>query len=101
MNTVKRDAEFADLGEAFESSIYPNPSQDVINLIVSGKPGTQIDADIYDLDGKLMKSSVASMKLIESEQEVKIPTSLNPGIYNLSLTIDQNEVINHKVIIIK
>jgi len=101
INTVIRDEETGMLAEAFESSIYPNPAQDIINLTVSGKKGTQLKADIYDLDGKLMKSSVANIKLNGSEQTVKISTGLAPGIYNLSLNIDNDEIINHKVIIIK
>lgn len=95
-NIVTRDVDVA-----FESSIFPNPAQDMINLTVSGKMGSNVSADIYDLDGKLMKSSVANMQLTESEQTIKIQTGLAPGIYNLSLTIDNNEMINHKVIIIK
>jgi len=101
VKTVNRDEDANDIHEAFESSIFPNPSQDVINLIVSGKQGTQINADIFDVDGKMVKSSVANLKLVDSEHSIKIPTGLAPGIYNLSLTVDKSEVINHKVIIIK
>jgi len=86
---------------AFESFIFPNPAQDNINLTVSGKIGSKVSADIFNLDGKLVKSSVANLKLNGSEQTVKIPTALAPGIYNLTLTIDNDEIINHKVIIIK
>lgn len=100
-NSVTRDNDSDNFGDTFESSIFPNPTQDVINLTVSGKKGTQIDADIYDIDGKLVKSSVANLKLANSEEVIKIPTGLAPGIYNLSLTINNNEVINHKVIVIK
>lgn len=98
---VVRDDETGTLSEAFKSSIFPNPTQDIINLTVSGRNGSQLNADIFNLDGKLVKSSVANLKLIGSEQTVKIPTGLAPGIYNMSLTIDNDEVINHKVIIIK
>jgi len=96
-----RDNESNNLNEAFESSIFPNPAQDVINLTVSGRKGSQVNAEIYDLDGKLVKSSVANIILNGSEETVKIETGLNPGIYNLTLNIDKNEVVNHKVIIIK
>ena len=89
------------LVEEFESSIFPNPAQDIINLTVSGRNGSQLNADIYNLDGKLVKSSVANLILNGSEQTVKISTGLAPGIYNMSLTINNDEVINHKVIIIK
>lgn len=87
--------------EAFESSIFPNPAQDIINLTVSGAKGTQINGNIYDLDGKLVKSSVANLTLTGGEQTIKISTGLVPGIYNLSLSVDNAEVINHKVLIIK
>ena len=86
---------------AFESSIFPNPAQDVINLTVSGIEGTQIDANIYDLDGKLVKRSVANLVLTGNEQTIKISTGLVPGVYNLSLNVDKTEVINHKLLIIK
>jgi len=101
VETVKRDDDNELLSEVFESSVYPNPAQDVINLTVSGKIGTQLNADIYDLDGKLVKSSVADFKLSGSEQTVKIATGLTPGVYNLSLNMDNNDVVNHKLIIIK
>ncbi len=100
-NAETRIDDRENLSEVFESSIFPNPAQDIINLTVTGKTGTQLNADIYDLDGKLVKSSVANLKLNGSEQTVKISTGLTPGIYNLSLKINKDEVINHKVIIIK
>ena len=99
--SVTRDMDSESLIEEFESSIFPNPAQDIINLTVSGKNGSQLNADIFNLDGKLVKSSVANLKLTGGEQTVKIPTGLAPGIYNMSLTIDNDEVVNHKVIIIK
>lgn len=86
---------------SFASSIYPNPSQDVVNLTVSGKAGTQVDADIFDLDGKLVKSAVAELQLNGSEQSIKINTGLAPGVYNLALNIDKNDVVNHRLIIVK
>lgn len=87
--------------EVFQSSIYPNPAQDIINLTVSGKKGSHVIGEFYDLDGKLVKSSVANFMLSGSEESIKIETGLAPGIYNLALNIDENEVVNHKVIIIK
>ena len=62
-------------------------SQDIVNLTIFGQEGTEVSADIYDLDGKLLKSSVARMMLTQSEQTVKIQTGLNPGVYNLSLNV--------------
>jgi hypothetical protein len=100
-NSDTRDEEGIDLNATFASSIFPNPSQDIINLTVSGKIGTQINADIFDLDGKIIKRAVANLKLNDSEETVKISTGLTPGIYTLSLTVNNNEVVNHKVIIIK
>jgi hypothetical protein len=99
-NVLTRDSESEGLVVAFESSIYPNPSQGIINLTVFGNEGTQIDADIYDLDGKLVKRSITNLVLTGSEQTIKIPTGLIPGVYNLSLNINNSEVVNHKVLII-
>ena len=100
-NILTRDTESESLIKAFESSIYPNPTQDIINLTVFGKEGTLIDANIYDLDGKLVKRSVTDFVLTGNEQTIKIPTGLVPGVYNLSLNINEAEVVNHKVLIIK
>jgi len=98
---VTRDDETGNIIVPFESSIFPNPAQDIINLTVSGRDGSQLNADIFNLDGKLIKSSVVNIKLSGGEQTIKIPTGLAPGIYNMSLTLDNDEKINHKVIIIK
>lgn len=100
-NAHTRISESDGMVEALNSSIFPNPSQDVVNLIVSGKEGTQVEADIFDLDGKLVKSSVAQLTLTQQEQTVKIRTGLTPGVYNLALNVNQTEVVNHKLIIIK
>lgn len=100
-NTLTRVSETEGDLNAFESSIFPNPSQDDINLTVYGLKGSQVVANIYDLDGKLIKGSIANLTLSGEEQTIKISTGLNPGVYNLALNIDKTEVVNHKVIIIK
>ncbi|MDF1698559.1 MAG: T9SS type A sorting domain-containing protein [Saprospiraceae bacterium] len=96
LETQKRDVDVE-----FESSIFPNPAQDIINLTVFGKKGSVVQADIFNLEGKKVRSSVAKIQLNSGEETVKIPTGLAPGVYNLSLTIDNTDVVNHKVIIIK
>lgn len=70
-------------------------------MTVYGLKGSQVVANIYDLDGKLIKGSIANLTLSGEEQTIKISTGLNPGVYNLALNIDKTEVVNHKVIIIK
>ena len=99
--TTTSTEESESIVESFESSIYPNPTQDIINLVVNGKIGTQLNADIHDLDGKLIKRSVVNMKLSSNDETIKISTGLAPGIYNLALKINNDKVINHKVILIK
>ena len=98
-NSTTRD--ISELNQEFQSSIYPNPAQDIVNLTVSGSKGSSVDADIFDLDGKLVKSSVAKLTLNGNEQNVRIATGLNPGVYNLSLKVNKDEVVNHRLIIIK
>jgi hypothetical protein len=70
-------------------------------LTISGLNGTTVDANIYDLDGKLVKKVIANRELKNTEEVIKISTGLIPGVYNLSLNVNNTDVINHKVIIIK
>ncbi|MBK6521724.1 MAG: T9SS type A sorting domain-containing protein [Sphingobacteriaceae bacterium] len=64
--------------------IYPNPSNDFTNLILSSKTPIQANIIVYDLVGKVMIE-----KIIRIEQGYNtIPldlSSLNSGIYNLLL----------------
>lgn len=86
---------------AFTSSIFPNPSKDVINLMVDGYEGTVVSGNIYDMSGNLVQKNVANFTMNGEAQELKIQTGLNPGIYTLALTLNEGVVVNHKVLIIK
>ena len=99
--SITSTEETIEIAEAFSSSIFPNPTQDVVNLTMTGKPGTKVKADIFDLEGKKIKSSVADLQLVAGQQTIKISTGLTPGIYNLSLTLNNDHVVNHKVFIVK
>ncbi|MEE9438532.1 MAG: T9SS type A sorting domain-containing protein [Saprospiraceae bacterium] len=99
--TLNTNTETRSFDGSFASSVYPNPAQDVITLTLNGGVGTDVKVDIVDLQGKVVKNNIVDMKLATETQEVKISTGLNPGMYSVAITIDNNEVVNHKLLIIK
>ena len=86
---------------AFDSGIYPNPAQNEFALTMNGPIGTKVTGEIVNLEGKVMKRNVVDLSLSNTEEVISINTNLAPGMYNLSLTVNKSEVVNHKLLIIK
>lgn len=92
--------EVVNVNHKFESSVFPNPSYGDVTLTVSGREGANVNVDIVDLDGQILKGNVFSTVLGATVEEVKINADLNPGIYTVAIKVD-NAIKNHKLIIIK
>jgi len=70
-------------------SMYPNPAQDHVTMLTSGK-GT---ADIYDITGKL----VSSVTLFSSIQTIDI-SKLSKGVYVVKVNNSDNNFTSKLVV---
>jgi len=86
---------------SFESGIFPNPAQNAIALTLNGTIGTKVTGDIINLEGKVIKRNIVKLTMTSTEEVLNIDTDLAPGMYNLSLTLNKSEKVNHKLLIIK
>ena len=83
------------------SDIYPNPASDNFTVIVNAKNGANINVDILDNEGKLVRKSVVTAYSNGQKFEAKVGlNNLQAGVYVISVSIDA-EVINHKLIVVK
>lgn len=85
----------------FSSDVYPNPSQNKFSLTLNGAKGSTVIANILDISGKLVKGSIVNTTLSGSEEVISVNTELSPGMYTLSLNINEERTVNHKLLIIK
>lgn len=80
-------------------AIYPNPSSDIINCILSVPQAGTINISIYDISGrKLIEKKVN----IESPNDINIPLNVSEfssGVYNL--TAEYNTTRLSKIIVIE
>ena len=75
--------------------LYPNPTSDIANVMVNGFIG-KVAVNIYDLQGKLVKST---NKYVNNNQTIKVSTiGLKQGVYILELN-NMNETRSYKLII--
>jgi len=86
---------------AFESEIYPVPAQNEISLTVNGVAGSKVVGKIYDLQGKEVRTNIINVTLNGGEETFSYETNLSPGMYNIVLTVDNKDAMNHKLLIIK
>jgi len=86
---------------AFESGVYPNPAQNQFALTLEGPIGTKIHAQMLDVEGKVAQANILDITLDEELKIVNIDTNVVPGMYNLSLTINEGHKVTHKILIIK
>lgn len=99
--TTSLEAEVIAESTAFESGIFPNPTQNTFALTLNAAIGTKVTGDIVNIDGKVVNSNVVDLSLTSNEEVISINTNLAPGLYNLSLTVNNTETVNHKLLIIK
>ncbi len=99
--TTSLESEVLAEAAAFDSGIFPNPTQNTFALTINAAIGTKVTGDIVNLEGKVVKSNVVELSLTSNEEVISINADLTPGMYNLSLTVNNMENVNHKLLIIK
>jgi hypothetical protein len=99
--TIDLESEVLTEATVFDSGIFPNPTQNTFALTMNAAIGTKVIGDIVNLEGKIVKSNVVDLSLTSNEEVISINADLAPGMYNLSLTVNNNETVNHKLLIIK
>lgn len=67
--------------------LYPNPVQEVLNVSISLKVSQDVEASIYDSNGRLIKSK--SLRLLSGKQDIRFELEgLERGMYFISLSGD-------------
>lgn len=75
-------------------SLFPNPSTDIINVLISQTDETKVELKIIDIRGKIVYQN----NQLKSNNIFSIPIeNLAPGIYTIQ-TIILNEIVNEKFI---
>ena len=76
-------------------SIYPNPFIEVLNIEIEAVTAyNTIQIEIFDLAGVLIKREVLSNKKTIGSENYKVNIeTLAPGMYNLLVSIDNNEIM--------
>lgn len=100
-SSTELEAEVVATVSDFNSGIYPNPAQNAFALTLNGAIGTKVSGDIINLEGKVVKRNIVDLTLSSNEEVINIDTNLTPGMYSLSLTVDNSNTVNHKLLIIK
>jgi hypothetical protein len=99
---VKSDLE-TELRRSTATSIdvYPNPANNFVNVAIKGENGTKVAIDITDINGKVVQANVLNTTLTSEALDSNIDIqNITPGIYNLSVSMDE-KVSSHKLIIIR
>jgi hypothetical protein len=81
--------------EITEASIqvYPNPANDLLNLVVQGIPSTQATVVLYDLNGKIIYSG----SVLQANSAIDL-SSLSSGFYFLEYR-DGQKVGRKKIVV--
>jgi len=81
-----------------KTSVYPNPSADIVNIKISGISG-HISIDLYDIQGKLIRHLIdKSVSPVEYNLTFNI-SHLQSGIYFLKISDQTKNTLNTKRII--
>ena len=81
-----------------KTSVYPNPSADIVNMRINGISG-HISIDLYDIQGKLIKH-LLDKSVLPVEYNLSFNIShLQSGIYFLNISDQTKKIINTKRII--
>jgi hypothetical protein len=68
--------------------VFPNPSKDVINIVIHGMESGKAIVMLSDMPGKCLRSEI-----IHSESFQLDIASLSPGIYLLQVYTEQKKLI--------
>lgn len=98
---ISAELEQENVAATFDSGIFPNPAQNTFALTMSGAIGTHVTGEIVNLEGKVVERNLVDLSLTSNEEVININTNLAPGMYNISLTVNESVVVNHKLLIIK
>ena len=80
-----------------EIKIYPNPSSNQVNIVISADVDMDYNLAIYSLDGKMALSESLSSNIVN---EVKV-NSLPSGYYIFSIRDgSKNEIVSKKILIL-
>ena len=80
-----------DFAPDYEATIFPNPTQDVLNIKTSSYEN--VTYTLYDAQGKLVMQN-----LLSSEQTLIQVSQLAPGSYSLTLNNVQQQLKTYKLI---
>jgi len=79
--------------------VYPNPTPDFLNLKFNIPIEKNVEASLFDLNGKLVRELIPSQQMPAGERDVQINVEgLTPGTYLLRFTSGDN--INTKRVVI-
>lgn len=83
------------------ASIFPNPGKDVLNFSVSSMNTTDLEMEIYGVDGRKL-SALNTQKLVGGENKIQLNVSnLSEGNYILQAKTTEGFVLKHNFQIIK
>lgn len=88
VNGIEQDA-----GINLELKVYPNPTNDFLNLIVEDYNNETLSYQLYDINGQIIKRG----KILGIETTIMMEFQV-PGNYLLIVFDDQNEVKTFKII---
>ena len=91
---------FAGNQSTFETIVYPNPSQGIINISHSSPDEKIISSQLSDVMGKITPQ-VIGMKNIQGSVDQITCTNCPNGIYLLSLYSNFGTVVKKKIVILK
>ena len=78
---------------SLEYIIYPNPTGDIVRLVINPFTGDRYSFRLYDLNGKLLREEQVPDKVTEISFE-----SLPPAVYLLRILVNYQEVKVFKVV---
>jgi PKD repeat protein len=85
--------------EGSSISVYPNPSNGIVNIEILGNKKGNLYVEVYDVIGKLIKTEDLSEMKHGSVVSLDI-SNVEPGIYNIRF-INEEKTFTYKVIIEK
>ncbi len=77
--------------------IYPNPTQDILNITLNSTTKQNIVCELFSMEGKLIYSEKWNQLQGETHQTIHL-NNIQSGIYLLQLTNDQMEVSRQKIV---
>jgi hypothetical protein len=83
--------------EEFETSVYPNPATDIVNLIINAPKSVELKAEIYTITGTKAKTVFENRKIEKGSNIISFNVSdLQDAYYILVLSTEFEQII-HKI----